>query len=120
MNSIKKKYYFTFFAHLISLIITLILTPNKYEDFNHQLNFNLVIIAILNVIIFFRFQYPIIKSYISLELFFVIGYIVVHFQIPFLASIGVEPSRPDLIWINKRVVNYATWLSVTIHNMVFG
>jgi len=86
--------------------------PNNLEAFNPQLNFIFVIIAFFNTIIFFKFQYQTIKSYISIELFFVIGFIIVHFQIPFLASIGIEPVRTDLIWINKRVVNYATWLSL--------
>tara|TARA_B100000795_G_scaffold115302_1_gene85630 strand:- start:5653 stop:7002 length:1350 start_codon:yes stop_codon:yes gene_type:complete len=86
--------------------------PNNLEAFNPQLNFNLVIIAFFNIIVFFKLQYQTIKSFISIELFFVIGFIIVHFQIPFLASIGIEPVRPDLIWINKRVVNFATWLSV--------
>lgn len=51
------------------------------------------------------------KSWVRYDLFFLLGFLILHFQIPFLAAIGIEPQRPNFIWINKMVVNYATWLS---------
>ena len=57
MHRIKKKFRYNLFIYLISLIITLMMMPNNLEAFNPQLNFNLVIIAFFNTIIFFKFQY---------------------------------------------------------------
>lgn len=45
------------------------------------------------------------------EIIFLIGYSIVHYQIPLLTSIGIEPRNPEFIWINKEVVNYAIWMS---------
>lgn len=61
------------------------------------------------------------ENWVRFDVLFIIGYTIVHFQIPFLASIGVEPSNPNFIWINIDVVNFATWMStVSITFWLFG
>ncbi|MBK9292024.1 MAG: O-antigen polysaccharide polymerase Wzy, partial [Bacteroidetes bacterium] len=85
--------------------------PDLKSHFDNSINFWLSILVCLNVFIFFRTCLKIFKSWVRYDLFFVLGFLILHFQIPFLASIGIEPENPDFIWINKKVVNYATWLS---------
>lgn len=52
------------------------------------------------------------KNWLRFDVLFLIGFTIVHIQIPYLASIGVEPLYPEFVWINKNVVNFATWMSV--------
>ncbi len=96
---------------VISLGVLSLLIPTKFENINHELNLLCSIIVVANVLVFFRYQYAVYKSWVRFDTLFLLGYLIVHFQIPFLASIGIEPERPDFIWVNIMVVNYATWLS---------
>ncbi|MVX37320.1 hypothetical protein, partial [Myroides sp. LoEW2-1] len=47
----------------------------------------------------------------TFDTLFLLGFTIVHFQVPLLASLGIEPERPNYVWINKNVVNFATWMS---------
>jgi len=100
------------FIIFISLLVCILLKPNVIEIFDKNLNFQLAIIALINSIVFLRFCYKTNKTWLSYETLFLFGYLIVHFQIPLLASIGIEPNRPSYIWINKQVVNFASWLSL--------
>lgn len=101
----------SFFYFFITLI-TLVLKPEKYSIFDHQYNFALGLIYFVLIIAFFTQQRIKNKNWLRFDVLFLIGYTIVHFQIPFLASVGIEPSKPAHIWLNKEVVNYATWLSL--------
>lgn len=86
-------------------------TPNLREVFDKEFIINCSLFALFNIIVFFatiRKYYP---SWISYDLFFIVGFIIVHFQIPFLESIGLPNPHPTKVWINMLVVNYAMWLS---------
>ena len=103
------------------VLLTLVLRPEKYSYFDNQYNFVLGLIYFALVIIFFAHQRIKDKNWLRFDVLFLVGYTIVHFQIPFLASIGIEPSRPWHIWLNKEVVNYATWLSLlAISLWMFG
>lgn len=88
------------------------LAPDKYSVFSKSYNFNLGLIYFLLIAVFFSYQRRKDKNWLRFDVIFIIGYTIIHFQIPFLSSLGVEPSRPAFIWLNKDVVNYATWLSL--------
>lgn len=105
------------FIYIIVLIVLLLLLPNKFEAFNHELIFILSIIYIFLVVYFLIIQRKIFKNWVRFDVLFLVAYFIVHFQIPFLASIGFEPERPDFIWINIQVVNFATWMSVFAINL---
>jgi len=98
--------------YFFMLLFTLMLVPDKYSAFSKSYNFNLGLIYFLLIAVFFLYQRRKEKNWLRFDVMFIIGYTIVHFQIPFLASLGVEPSRPAFIWLNKDVVNYATWLSL--------
>lgn len=95
----------------ISMIMTILLMPLRNEVFSSVTNVTLSIIAISNVLIFWKTSSKINNHWIRFEILFLIGFLIVNFQIPFSASLGWEPDNPAFIWINKNVVNYATWLS---------
>lgn len=97
------------------------LKPAKFSPFSEEYNFLLGIIYILILAVFLFQQRYKDKNWLRFDILFLLGYTIVHFQIPFLASIGIEPSRPWHIWLNKEVVNYATWMSlVSITIWFFG
>lgn len=95
----------------MSLLVSLFMMPERFEYFNTNFNFLLSLLCLLNIIVFWRTTKKDYSSWIRYDTLFLLGFVIVHFQIPFLASIGVEPTEPSFVWINKKVVNYATWLS---------
>lgn len=97
---------------IVSLVVCLFFMPARFAAFDNYLNFILPIIGLINVIVFWSTSTKIMNSWIGYDTLFLLGFVIVHFQIPFLASIGVEPSKSDFVWINKQVVNYATWMSL--------
>lgn len=97
---------------IISLIMAILLTPNINEEFNSSKVFILSLLAFVNVVYFWITTTRYTKSWVNYNTLFLLGFLIVHFQIPFLASLGVEPDRPSFIWINKNVVNFAVWMSL--------
>lgn len=100
------------FIYLIVVFIALVIKPEKYSYFDSQYVFLLGLIYFSLILVFFIKQHAKNKNWLRFDFLFLIGYTIVHFQIPFLETIGIEPSRPRFIWLNKDVVNYATWLSL--------
>src|SRR5690625_3229994 len=98
--------------YIIILIVLLFLTPDRFEPFSYIYNSSLSIVFMFLAIIFLNRQRKFTKNWLRFDVIFLIGFAIVHIQIPFLASIGIEPLRPNFIWINKYVVNFATWMSV--------
>lgn len=108
----KNRIVYNIFFVIISIIVCVFLMPAKIDAFDSNINFILPIIGLINVFVFLSTSTKITNSWIGYDTLFLLGFVIVHFQIPFLASIGIEPSKPDFVWINKNVVNYATWLSL--------
>ena len=103
--------------YIFTFLILLVLKPNNFEYFSKIYNFSLSLIFFLLVVFFLLWHRRFDKNWMRFDVLFIIGYSIVHIQIPFLASIGIEPIRPYHIWINKDVVNYATWMSVVSINL---
>src|SRR5690625_7513492 len=96
----------------MSLIFLLVFSPSRYEEMDHLYILSLSIVFIILVVNFLRSHRRCTSNWLRFDVMFLIGYEIVHFQIPFLTSIGIEPSRPSFIWINKEVINFATWMSL--------
>lgn len=96
---------------LFSIIVTLLLHPGRSSFFSESLNITLTFIILINVFVFFNRIRKFYSSWIRYDTLFILGFLIVHFQIPFLASFGIEPYRPHLVWPDKNVVNFATWFS---------
>lgn len=105
---------FNYIILFISLLITLLLMPGKFEVFDTSHNLLLSLISLINVLVFWRTVKRFFTSWVRYDTLFLLGFLIVHFQIPLLASLGVEPEEPSYIWINKNVVNYATWFSTVV------
>lgn len=108
----RRRIFFNIFFVVASIIVCVLFVPTKFEVFDNNINFILPFIGLINVLVFLSTSTKITNSWIGYDTLFLIGFVIVHFQIPFFASMGIEPSFPDFVWINKNVVNYATWLSL--------
>jgi len=97
--------------YIIILVLLLFLFPNRFSHFDEQYNFVVSIIYAIALVYYLLQQRKYTSNWLRFDVIFLVGYTIVHFQIPFLASLGIEPERPDFIWINKQVVNFATWMS---------
>jgi hypothetical protein len=106
---------------IFSILLLFINLPNQFETFSNNFNFFIIIIALINIFFFITIYLKCKNSWVGYETLFLLGYIIVHFQIAFLSSLGIEPFKPNFIWINKKVVNFSTWLSVlAILFWIFG
>src|SRR5690606_11228128 len=97
--------------YIIILVLLLFLFPDRFSLFDEQYNFVISIIYAITLLFYLMQQKTHSSNWLRFDVIFLVGYTIVHFQIPFLASLGIEPERPDFIWINKQVVNFATWMS---------
>lgn len=105
---------FTILFLIVSVLYTFFLSPDELSKFDNVFNFKLILIVLVNVFLHFLTEKKTYKNWLRYDVLFILGFLIVHFQIPFLASLGVEPERPNSIWVNKFVVNYATWFSVLV------
>lgn len=52
------------------------------------------------------------KNWFRIDVFFLIGFFIVHFQWPIMYSISnLIPDMPSRVWVDEMYVNYGTWLS---------
>lgn len=97
--------------YIIVLGVLIFLYPDRLASFDAEYNFGLSVIYLISILYYFIQQRRFSQNWLRFDVIFIVGFTIVHFQIPFLASLGIEPKRPDFIWINKQVVNFATWMS---------
>lgn len=105
---------FSVMVAILSIVVCVLLTPSRFEEFDGSLQIIFTCICLLNTIIYFRTVKHFYSSWLRYDVLFIIGFLILHFQIPFLETIGISPERPSYIWINKRVVNFASWFSVLV------
>ncbi|WP_201539267.1 O-antigen polymerase, partial [Psychrobacter faecalis] len=103
--------------YISSLVLLIFLKPEKFEVFSRISVFNFSVIYFLLILYHFLTTRVSDNNWMRFDVFFILGFTIVHLQIPFLASLGIEPTRDFHIWINKDVVNYATWMSVVSMNI---
>lgn len=96
---------------IFSILITIVNIPLVNSSFDQEYNIFISVLSVVNILFFINYRVRKNKYWISLENLFLLGYIFVHFQIPFSHALGWEPVNSNYIFINKNVVNYAVWLS---------
>ncbi len=99
-------------VYFIVLILLVLVVPDRFEVFNSNYNLALSLIYFCLLIFHFYQNMKVSKNWLRFDVVFLIGFTIVHIQIPYFASIGIEPSHPQFVWINKNLVNFATWMSV--------
>lgn len=100
------------FFYSIVLLLLLFFKPERVEEFSSGFNFILSIVYFLLVVFFLARKRKESENWLRFDVVFLIGFSIVHFEIPFLASIGIDAILSDFVWPNQRVVNFATWMSV--------
>lgn len=99
------------FISCLSVLIVLLTAPEKfsYKDDDYILFVSNIIIV--NVLVYFYQNKRYFDSWIRFDTLFIIGFLIVHFQIPYLSTFGIEPVRGNYVWTNLLVVNYAIMVS---------
>lgn len=110
MNKIRLIDFFWFF-NMISIVFLIVLIPEKLEYFSSEKTLTYCLVILINIIFFFNVSKKYFSTWIRYDVLFIVGFLIVHFQIPLMESLGIELADSDYIWINKKVVNYATWIS---------
>jgi len=93
-----------------SFVFTWILMPDERSPIDYSFLLTISLIGLLNIIVFLKWMKKKLGTWINFHTFFLIGFYIVHIQIPLFAGFGIEPNNPDFIWINTNVVNYGVWL----------
>ena len=109
----KKKIYLevVIFVNILSLIIVFLLQPEQFSFFENISIQYFSYIFFINLLLYFFIVKKYLSNWFRYDVLFLTGFLIVHFQIPYFASLGFEPIDGNKIWINKNVVNYAVWLS---------
>tara|TARA_R110000751_G_scaffold306753_1_gene426111 strand:- start:1256 stop:2662 length:1407 start_codon:yes stop_codon:yes gene_type:complete len=99
-------------GYIFLFFILLFLQPEKNEVYSPGFNILMGVMYAFLLTLFLMRQRKGNRNWLRPDVIFLIGFTIVHIQIPFFEAIGIEPYMPEFIWINKNVVNYATWMSV--------
>lgn len=99
------------FISVLSLVVGFLLMPESRGPINNELLLTLSLIVLTNVILFLSVMKSCFGTVLNFQTFFLLGFLIVHFQIPFYNSIGAPPQNPRFIWTNPNVVNFGTWVS---------
>lgn len=107
---------FLYFIILAGLFIVYLLFPFEYstETINKEHVAILLVIVLLSVISFFLKKEPnpkLNKQYFKHSVFFLIGYLIVHFQYPLDYLVGNISGNDKFIWINQRIVVKSLFIS---------
>ena len=99
------------FFSILSFLPILFFFPGEYSAKNDGYIFMVSTLSIVNVVLFLFHTRKIYKNWFRADFLFLLGFIIIHFQIPLLSTYGIEPSRGNYTWVNKKVVNFATSFS---------
>lgn len=107
--------------NFFTIIILMLLAPDiKGEVDLPLISVYLTVLAFLLFIHFFRMSGD--KNWCRLDVFFLLGLVIVHFQWPFmLAFSGISPIGVSRVANGLEYMNYGTWLSlVCVSSWLFG
>lgn len=93
-----------------SILFAIVFMPSPRESYNPSFLLIISSISLLNILIFAKWLKNKLGTWINFHTFFLIGFIIVHIQIPLLAGFGIEPKDVNFTWVNQNVVNYGVWL----------
>lgn len=77
---------YNIFFVIVSLTVCIFFMPSKIDAFDNDVNFVLPIIGLINVFVFLSTSTKITNSWIGYDTLFLLGFVIVHFQIPFFGK----------------------------------
>lgn len=109
----KSKFYtqISLFVNVVVLLIFILGMPNIYEAQSNIFNITYSILIFACVIIYLISSTQLYKNSVKYDLFFLIGFCIVHFQTPIIFSLGFTNLYTDFVILNKNLMNYLTWFS---------
>lgn len=118
---VHKELFFSLVVTILIIIVMVFLVPPRYSLRDDGFLLFLVIVTLFSSSIYLIGIYKITRSWLSFFSLFLLGYVIVNYQVILLSICGIEPSKPSFIWINPLVVNYSTWLSsIAINSFILG
>lgn len=99
---------------ILFLFILFLIKPDVRSIMNPELLATYSIMFIGGIVLHFQ-NYEknnINRNWFRLDVFFLLGFTIVHFQWPIMYGISnIIPEAPTFIWVDEQYVNYGTWLS---------
>jgi len=99
------------FVNVIVLVIFIFGMPNIHEAQSSMFNITYSIFIFACVIIYLISSTKLYRNSVKYDLFFLLGFCIVHFQIPVIFSLGFTNLYTDFVILNKNLMNYLTWFS---------
>ena len=105
----------SFIILIISIMVCLFLYPeDKFSIIDSVLVQACTYLVLVNCIVFLRTVTIFVKTWVRFDFFFLLSYVIVHFQTVFLWVVfKIEPIKLSF-WTNKLTVNYGIWLSTIV------
>lgn len=109
------------FINIICLVIFIFGMPNIHESQNNLFNITYSVLVLSCIIIYLISSTKLYKNSVKYDLFFLLGFYIVHFQIPIIYSMGVANRFSSFVILNENLMNYLTWFSgITIFLWMIG
>lgn len=99
------------FVNVVVLVIFIFGMPNIHEAQSNMFNITYSIFIFACVIIYLISSTKLYRNSVKYDLFFLLGFCIVHFQIPVIFSLGFTNLYTDFVILNKNLMNYLTWFS---------
>lgn len=92
------------------LLIVGLIQPERSEVVNYSLLSLYLAISIFSIMSVFYCNRTN-KNLCRIDVFFIVGFCIVHFQWPLMKVLGVELEELTQYWVDSERMNYGTWLS---------
>lgn len=102
---------FSLFINTIVLVLFLFNLPSKYEQPDSHFNIFFPILIFTTILIFLISTSKYFGSIVKYDLFFLLGFAIVHFQLPIVYSLGIRNKFTEFAIINLELMNFLTWFS---------
>lgn len=99
------------FINIVALLIFIFAMPQFYEAQDNLYNIFHSLLIILCITIYLISSSKLYNNVVKYDLFFLLGFAIVHFQIPIAYSMGVRSKFTEFVILNKQLMNYLTWFS---------
>lgn len=108
---------FILLIYSFSILILLIVKPEIYSFMDKGLITIFIVLYLFALFVHFSFNDK--TNWLRLDVFFILGFTIVHFQWPIMYVLsGIIPENYWRIFVDDKVANYSTWLS-TIGGLTF-
>jgi len=101
---------FNLISYTICLVLLFWMKPETYEPISSNYIYTITVIFLSSVAVHFLSEDK--SNWLRIDLFFILGFAIVHFQWPIMYSFSnIIPEKYWEIFVDDYLINYTTWLS---------